>query len=31
MAGANHVNVDVYAPNGSGLVQTESTPITIKG
>jgi hypothetical protein len=30
MLGANHVNVDVYATNGSGLVQTETLPITIK-
>ena len=29
-SGATHINVDVYAPNGSGLVQTETEPITIK-
>ena len=31
LASANHVNVDVYAPNGSGRVQTEAEPITTKG
>ena len=30
LSGANHINLDVYAPNGSGLVQTETEPITIK-
>ena len=30
LSGADHINVDVYAPSGSGLVQTETEPITIK-
>ncbi len=30
LSGANHIDVDVYAPNGGGFAQTEAEPITIK-